>query len=917
MKKIRNYLIAAVILTGLVFSVMALRSYYLFLKEPVAQLAGAIPVESAVVIKAGSLNRFAETVQSSALAGLLENSKIRYGFSTLALKSQSLTTLSSFFKEILEHDEVMMAIVPDKENQPDFLYATFIGKTKPGRITREIEDLYPGLKIEKIKNQHADIYHLSNQNVDVWYYISRGILAFTYNRDLLLSSLNTLYAPENLTSDKSFSRLMETSGKLVDGVVLIHNRVLASMLMQTEPGPLDFEGSPFTSWTTLDLKIKENKVLMDGFTATQTDDNLLEGQEAVSETILAQLPRETAFAVSLSMSNQLLYTEKISHNDTLQVAGYDSANRLISHEIFRRKEQINAWAGKNIAIAATDDYFNGNNLSRLLLIEVSNPDSARLALKPYLAPYDDTLQVFTAGNLPSRLWGRLFAINEKLYCHITNRFVLLSPSAFLLKQYLKNSQANLLLGTTQAYTSVSEQIGEKSNILVFIKPTACLPYLKRNVQAEDRKQSLNWAAAPAGSDLICIQYSGGGQLIYTHAFAITGSGNNLESSNNNSLSEQASSSTTTPDTQTSVAEKTLVSADKATITRENKAIQTALFAVKGKKSTEKRFILFAANHQVKCFTTQGHELWTFNCKDKPLGTVSEIDYYRNGGLQYIIATENQLHIIDTEGNELKTSPVRLKTGIKDEISVFDYDHKKDYRVVYQGTDLRLHNITLKGESLSDWQKPMADKGYSGQVQFIRTAGKDYLIAADNDGRLQITDRRGRSRIQVSAQFRKSANSGVYENATNSKGKFLMASAEGKLAYVDATGKTSESDFGNFGTDPFFQYLDFDKDGTPDFIFGGKERIVVFNRMKKMIGEINMKNADFGKPFISGSADRPAYLAVRDKKSGKVIVMNGKGKLITTGKLNSEADPVLIPTGKNNRHILVSISAGQPVITPVE
>lgn len=917
MKKFRVYIIAAIILILIIVAIMALRSYYLFLKEPVAPLAGAIPTESALIVNARSFGSFAKIMQSSALAGLLEERKNKPGFTVLAAKIDSLCRLSSFFREIIDNNEFMIAVVPDSANLPEFLYATSIGKTKPSGVSKQLASLFPGLRIDKVQNKPADLFRITSGETAIWYYVYRGILAFSYSREILRQSMNTMISDKTLLDDPLFKRLIETSGKRVDGVLLINNSRLMEMALQKTDHPLKFAGSPFTGWTTLDLKIEAGQVLMDGFTSTGTSGDLFAGQEPMDESLLKYFPRETAFAISLSISNQELFTRKFCQSDTMQLNGYDSANRIASKEIFRRNEHLNAWIGQGVGIAAMPEYFRGNQSAIIMLISVKNPDSARLALKPYLEPYHQNIGILRANNFTGRLWGKLFSLTGRQYCYISDQVVALSPSPELLDQYAINAAADRLMGTSSAYSSITGEAGEKSNVFIYAKPPICKNYLKRLNEGEQYSKSKSWATVPSATDILCLQYSAGGPMLYTHAFALLGKGKPLVSAETDTDPIPVKSADSAIEARSKdLLKETEKTAETKTRSAELKILSGPMI-VKGKKASEKRIVLFTANDQMQVFSSQGDLLWSFRCKGKPIEPVTEIDYYRNGGLQYLVATDIYLHLIDSDGKELKTSPVKVPGGISGSVAVFDYDRNRKYRIMYQGKDKKLYNITLRGENLPGWQKPDVGRKTDGPALFFRTAGKDFIVYADNKGKLSITDRRGNVRISVPDDFRKSANSAVFVNTSNNKGIFLMAAGSGKLAYIDGSGRVSESSFGDHGNNPGFNYLDFDGDGSNDFIFSGKGHIAVYSKMKKVISETSLKNADFGKPFISDFPTKEKWLAARDKRSGRVIVLNSQGKQPNTKNLYSDSDPVIIKQGKKSGAVLVTVHNGKPEYTPLK
>ncbi|NTW25926.1 MAG: hypothetical protein HGA37_14610, partial [Lentimicrobium sp.] len=310
MKKYSTYLIVIGLIGIVLLVAFPIRNYYLFLKEAVAPLTDAIPEQTAVIIKSGSLQNLLKVIKSAEPGKMPDDSTSGLSLKKLAAYIEKYSSQSDYFNKLAEQNEIMICLVPDKEMQPEFLFLVQIGKTSPADIRDEIEKIIPaGTQIEKIKHKPADLFKIKINDRDYWFFISKGILALSFNRQILEQSCLTTSLKANLTNDLSFSKLSKTSGKRVDGVLIINNRKLANLIFHLkEENTSDLRTSLFNGWTALDLHIEEDRVIMDGFTSGRNDTTLLSGQEAVEADHFKLFPAETAFALSLSISNQEKYT---------------------------------------------------------------------------------------------------------------------------------------------------------------------------------------------------------------------------------------------------------------------------------------------------------------------------------------------------------------------------------------------------------------------------------------------------------------------------------------------------------------------------------------------------------------------------------------------------------------------------------
>lgn len=913
MKKYLTYLIIIGLMGIVALAAFPIRNYYLFLKEPTAPLTNAIPEETVFLVKAGSLNQFIEILRSSELFELLEKNKNGSGVKAIVDQVAEISSRNSFLNEIAAQNEIIICMVPDTEHSPEMLFLTGIGKTTPAKVRLQIEGiLKPGLKIAKFNHSPSDLFSIKTEDQEIFFYVYKGILAIAFSRYTIEQSCNSMAREKNLMNDRSFLRLSETSGKRVDGVMMINNKNLIKTLLQIkENNPLDFNGSPFNGWTSLDLNIEKNKVLMDGFTVGGSDTIIFTGQEPGEISSLRLLPSGTAFAISLSISNQRAYTAIFSGKDTMHIAGYDSANQTVSTEIFRREEHLRSWIGNSISFAAMPRYFTGDRSARMILIELKNADSAASLLKPYLQPYQDEIKIFTAPTLPRRLWGSLFASDGRQFCLMTNQLLVISPSLQLLEEYLKETAENRLYGSTSSYRDATALMLEKSNVTIIANPSISGKYFKKQTQGNESRISQKWTGLPASAGFLCLQVNAGNPLLYTHAFALLKPGTGIKT---NSVRDKQAS----PEQVNAEKPKSELPEEQPVSAKEEKSSGLGvqkLFLIPDQKSG-KTLILTVHKNTIQAHSGNGSKQWSFTCKEDLSGGVYEIGLKKQKGKYLLVPAGKFLHIIDQNGKEIKSSPLKLPVQSTMSLAVFDYDRSKDYRLLYQGKDNRINNITIDGKELAEWQKPQLKDKLSGPPLFFRTGGKDYIVFTDVKGRVIITDRRGRQRIKVEESFQKSIGAGIFENKTNNKGQFLTTSANGNLAYIDLNGKTSESRFGEFGNNPWFDYRDFNGDGENEFIFCGDGRIEVFTKMKKTIASASLPNAGFSKPFIHTST-KQSWLAVRDQKSGKVLVFNSKNQLFKDETILSDTDPVIFLNEGEKKPVLLTVFGGKLIFTLLE
>lgn len=928
MKNLRVVIFVIIFLVIAVFIGSAIRSWYRFMKEPVSPVVSALPLNTSVVIKSNSVFKLFESINSSALLDLFNNQEGIYYEINRNLDSISVKNANLY--ELLESSEVLLAFIENKDDKPGLLIVTSIGKTSPGSINNQVKDfLSDQYSISKENNL---LYRIDRKNASAWYYVKQGIFALSNDSATLAVSLQSLSSNSNLSQDKSFLKLLATGGKRVDANILINNKVLASSIWPGKSTGLA-NGTPFDQWTTFDMNIKKSEILLGGFTFTQSE-HLFKGQQPVEFNQLEVLPANTAMAVSLSLSDQKKYTGQFLKSDTLHVKGYDASIQQSTDEIFTPGNHLRAWIGNSVSLIFTNGYFKGNMSEQMILIASKDQDSAAYYLKPFIEPINDSLGVLHYSSFAADLWGSIFKLKGKLYCLVTDKYVAISPGRDLLNRYTNNK-----IKGKDNFTIDKESAGSSSNIFLYIKPETVAKWFARS----NRKYDKELVGFLSKNSAIGLQYSAGDDLQYTHAWVIPDpkhhndfaqvivkekeekitadtakpiAGDSKKDSDKNLVNEKVTKSTKRSGGLFSKKDKELD--QENSIAQKETNIKTGLRppqVVSGINKNKKQIAVLTEKGQLNMYDSQGRLLWNFKSSGPPSSPIIEVDYQRNGKTHYLIATKQHMHILGPEGKEVKGSPIKLPAPVLGEISVFDYDNNKDYRLLYTATNHQIYNITLKGVELPDWQKPKVNG--NGNISFYRTNGKDYLVYQYKDEALRIFDRRGKERIKISNQVTFSEKSTLFENKTNSKGIFLTITKTGELVYINSDGLISKSYFGKFDNNPWFCYTDFDADGSMDFIFAGKDKIVAYNRMKEVITSKAVKDGLLGIPFVYSSSSKDTWIFARNARNDEIIGLHNSGRTLNNKNIKSDTDPIVFNPGGSLKEILVTTKKGKLVLTSLD
>ncbi|HRD52807.1 MAG TPA: hypothetical protein PKY96_09175 [Flavobacteriales bacterium] len=156
-------------------------------------------------------------------------------------------------------------------------------------------------------------------------------------------------------------------------------------------------------------------------------------------------------------------------------------------------------------------------------------------------------------------------------------------------------------------------------------------------------------------------------------------------------------------------------------------------------------------HRIHLISATGKLLWSRQLDGRLLGTVRQVDRFKNGKLQLLMGTAKQLHLIDRNGKDVGV-PLALPSEATAPLAVFDYEGTHEYRVLVPVADGRLLNIDLDWASVQGWTTPRLEARAVDAVRHLRIAGKDHLMTVDAEGAVRLFDRKGNAREAVAVRM---------------------------------------------------------------------------------------------------------------------------------------------------------------------
>ena len=202
------------------------------------------------------------------------------------------------------------------------------------------------------------------------------------------------------------------------------------------------------------------------------------------------------------------------------------------------------------------------------------------------------------------------------------------------------------------------------------------------------------------------------------------------------------------------------------------------------RTHKKEIVVQDRENNLYLISSTGKVLWKKQLENRIQGKIHQVDLYKNRRLQLAFTTNDQFLILDRNGKEVPPFTKKYEGGNLNELAVFDYEKRKDYRfVVTQGNKVFMYNN--KGTIVSGFKYTEAEGAILAAPKHVVIGSKDYLVFKLENGALKILNRVGNVRTRVDNKYDFSSNEiYLYKN------KFVFTDKKGVLNQIAANGKTN-------------------------------------------------------------------------------------------------------------------------------
>lgn len=701
-----------------------------------------------------------------------------------------------------------------------------------------------------------------------------GICLVSTSSILVEESVRTIHAESNLATVAGLQKVRETEGKYVHANVFINYSRLAELfhpfLKDSVLGEVSHL-SKLASWGELDLDIKQEALAFNGMTYADPDEALFLGafrdQIPVKMEIHKMLPSGITYFRHLGISNKESFMKGLF--PYLSALGQGAK---VHAEIERIEEKYGFDPLKDLASILDNEmaWFAIDGVTRkpaeeFLIIETGSRsetvDVVMRWVRQYLQEHAFDMQSvkhvyqldkqtsFNIYGLPDQFFdGTVLDHLFNRYFTVYENYLIFGPSIDALSRVIYQNVLHKTFVNDPLFKEISDYLSNRSSLTLFFRPFAFMDYRKEMLNTKTttylEKMELFFRRFPG----VVVQFSNEGDLFY----------------------------------QSISCRYTQQIKDKALTVWESlmdtAVVMKPVLVINHNTSEKEIFVQDLAN-KVYLINGTGRILWKQPVDGPLMGDVYQVDFYKNGKLQYLFNTAGKIHLIDRNGNYVERYPISLRSDATNPIALFDYDKNKDYRLFIATEDRKIYLYDIRGNMISGWRFGKTESMVKEKIQHFRVHGKDYIVALD-DNRVYFLDRRGRERIKLKERVVLTAHNPLIldMNIREERPRWISTDTAGNVRAIYLNGSVSSLMTTELSPGHLFSMEDLTRDGIPEYIFVDGKELKVIKQDGKSLFTYKVKEAILDRPDIYKFSTSDVKIGITEPSRNRIYLINADGSL---------------------------------------
>ena len=665
----------------------------------------------------------------------------------------------------------------------------------------------------------------------------------------------------------------------------------------------NFKG--FAAWSELDVILKDNEVLFNGISIA--DDSLnhflsvFDEQEPVRFHADEVLPGNTSFFTSFAFSDKALFFRNLEAYFTHTDNYYKREDRLKKIESGFRinfKSTFQELVKNELIVASTIIPANTEKRTTLFILQTEGKTETEELLNSFFSAYanrkkieleslkstyktDDSNQYiiykFPYPSFPGIWLGKPFGFAKASFVSLYNNYLVFSNTEKGLQEYLYSMALESSLAKDMSYSRLKQSKSNRANINAYVNMSRIFNLNKEVFKKDVSKKLIEH------EELLRKFQTIGWQVVCEEGVAF----NSIHLAHNQQTEEEAQTTW-----QSEIG---------------NRILTKPTLVINHGDRNNREIVFQDAGNNLCQVSKMGKVNWSVPVSEQILGKIHQIDYYRNGKLQYLFNTKSKLYLVDRLGNNVAHFPIKFPSPATNGINVFDYDNNREYRYFVACDNKKVYAYSGDGKILSGWKFGKTNSAVTTPVKHFRINNKDYIVFKDQS-KVYIQNRRGETRVNTSAKFENSNN----ELILNLDGipKIVTTDNTGKVYYIYFSGKFEAKKTDKFSQNHFFTVADIDGNGKPDFVFVDGRELKVMDENGKTLFSEKFRNPIQHQPNLYVFSSKIKKIGIVDSKANRIYLFDPKGKLhegfplhgnseFSIGKISNSSGQLNLLVGSKN------------------
>lgn len=868
----------------------------------------AVPHDAALILEIRDFRKAWETYKTTA-----SYRKELEQYETFKLFRDNVDFIDSILKhnsvaaEIFGNRKMYISIHTHPELGMEYLYCMSLEKAN---MKEKLDEVVKAVNTENAIYRNFEygntiVTSVKKSETDSAFYYTQyqGVFISSYSLLLTEAAIDQLNNGGSMMKDNYFVKAVESSGKNVDVNMYINYKRFPDYLqlfLKSENSSALEALSNMAEWSELDMNQRPEGLMLNGFTYPNDTSahylNLFTVQKPQEVEFPSVLPANTAtftfFGINDILSFYNDYKTHLRRIKDLERYEQEVKNINTTYDI-DIELSLFSWMGNQFGMCITEPKTPSFSENTYAVFKARKGELAHDLLTGLVQSLSEVegkaeqevYQEYTITNinLPRvlpRLFGSAFEQMETTYYTILGDYVIFGNTMQSVKNYINYYIADKTLGKDVYFSSYSENLSSTFNVFAYSNPSRSKNIIDSYANRETTRELEKSEETMRKFEGLAVQMSSNGSAFYTNVYLKYNAG---------------------------------YSGTKANVfeARSDTTVSGKPVFLKNAFSGEQEVFVQDDANTVYLISSMGTILWKKQIPEKINGKVYQVDAYKNGKLQILFGTPNFIYLIDRKGEDVPGFPIELESPATSPLSVFDYDGKRDYRLFLACKNKKIYCMDIKGEAVKGWGFKKTNETVSQPITHVRTGGKDFIVIAENDGKINLLDRKGIEKTKVKEKF------GFGRNTLQTfNGLIAFTDSSGKVYTLNMNGKTEKITPKDFTAHHHFVYGDINSDNTPELIFSDLNEVFVYNAKGETLFTHKFESEGTLPPQITETWDGQRLGAVASGSS-EVFIFTADGSVEEDFPLTgSTLFDVAVGNGELPS-LLVTASGSAVMIYPME